>query len=178
MKKSKAMKVTERISKESLYYLRKIVGNYDADPEMDADELIGRICAHITGTFFKINPPEPPPMPAEPLSCLNDERFRRDAIGPKPPRQKRFKSYAQYMASKEWRIRRQEAITTHLDRCDVCGAKESLRVSHRHFNTLYKETPQDLDVLCPDCHDNKYEGKHATVYDPITAEYLSRMADA
>jgi len=177
MKKAKAMKVTERISKESLYYLRKIVGNYDTDPEMDADELIGRMCAHITGTFFKISPPEPPPMRDEPIPEWMDPVTLR-AKPPKPPRQKQFKSYAQYMASKEWRIKRQEAIRTHLERCDVCGAKESLRVSHRHFKTLYKETPQDLDVLCPDCHDNKYEGKHASVYDPMTAEYLSRMANA
>lgn len=172
MKKSKAMKVTERISKESLYHLRKIVSNYDADPAMEPDELIGRICAHVTGSFFKISPVVIPEQPQESLAVTPPDGF----FNPKPkekPRRKNFKDYATYMRSKEWRVTRQNAIRTHFGRCDVCGAKESLRVSHKHYRTLYGESPEDLDVLCQGCHDNKHEGKIAAAFDPVTAEYLA-----
>lgn len=176
MKKSKAMKVTERISKESLYHLRKIVGNYDTDPAMEPDELIGRICAHITGCFFKISPVEEPQHTGGPFACQLPESMCNPPLDSKPkdkPRRKRFKDYGTYMRSKEWRITRQDAIRTHLGQCDVCGAKDGLRVSHKHYRTLYEESPDDLDVLCADCHDNKYEGKVVAAYDPVTAEYLA-----
>lgn len=37
-------------------------------------------------------------------------------------------------------------------KCERCEATKNLEVHHKHYETLFKEAPEDLEVLCIPCH--------------------------
>jgi|SRR5882672_123533 len=61
--------------------------------------------------------------------------------------------YKQYIQSKEWRIRRLQAIERDDSRCRVCNSGENLDVHHRTYKRLGDELSNDLTTLCEACHD-------------------------
>ncbi|PVE26448.1 hypothetical protein DC522_01405 [Microvirga sp. KLBC 81] len=62
-------------------------------------------------------------------------------------------AYEAYIASPEWRQKRQEALVRDGHRCRVCNASEQLEVHHRSYGpSLGLETLDDLTTLCADCH--------------------------
>jgi 5-methylcytosine-specific restriction endonuclease McrA len=60
--------------------------------------------------------------------------------------------YRDYMGSPRWRAIRDWAFALHGGRCQECGATSGLEVHHLHYDTLGRERPEDLRVLCPGCH--------------------------
>jgi hypothetical protein len=60
--------------------------------------------------------------------------------------------YAQYLASPEWRKRRDEAIQRAEGRCQLCNSAQRLQVHHRTYERRGNERPMDLTVLCEGCH--------------------------
>ena len=65
---------------------------------------------------------------------------------------KRTKEYDEYMQSLAWEEKRQEAICRAGHKCQSCGRTRDLEVHHLHYNTLFDERPEDLQVLCVRCH--------------------------
>jgi len=61
-------------------------------------------------------------------------------------------SYAEYIQSDAWRIRRAAALERAGQRCQVCCSSERLEVHHRTYERLGHEQPADLVVLCRRCH--------------------------
>jgi hypothetical protein len=60
--------------------------------------------------------------------------------------------YREYMGSPTWGATRQMAFAAHGAACQECGATENLAVHHLHYDTLGRERPEDLRILCPPCH--------------------------
>jgi hypothetical protein len=66
--------------------------------------------------------------------------------------------YAEYLRSPHWRTIRAEALRRAEHRCqapDCPGTSGRLHVHHLTYERLGKELPDDLQVLCSDCH--RYE---------------------
>lgn len=68
--------------------------------------------------------------------------------------------YRQYLRSKAWRRIRMAMLWIADYRCQLCGRTNSettLEVHHRNYDRVYCERPEDLMVLCSDCH-RKHHG--------------------
>ncbi len=59
---------------------------------------------------------------------------------------------ALYCRSKEWRKRRLEALEAGGYICARCEDTDNLQVHHLNYDRLGAELPEDLEVLCIDCH--------------------------
>jgi hypothetical protein len=66
--------------------------------------------------------------------------------------------YQLYLRSKEWQDRRQMMFELRGKKCELCGSFEDrLQIHHLHYRTLYKETSQDLMILCQNCHQHWHD---------------------
>ena len=69
----------------------------------------------------------------------------------------RFMTYHDYIASPEWR----ERVTSYKAAagwtCERCGATENLTGHHRHYLNLGNELPEDIEVLCWECHKGRHQ---------------------
>jgi len=61
-------------------------------------------------------------------------------------------AYRAYLTSDGWRVRREAALHEAGYRCELCGHRRRLQVHHRDYTHVFHETPDDLIVLCPQCH--------------------------
>ena len=61
--------------------------------------------------------------------------------------------YHQYMASREWRLKRKGVIERQDNICLRCGAASIHNVHHVTYERLGNETPEDLIGLCRPCHE-------------------------
>ena len=52
--------------------------------------------------------------------------------------------------TREWALQRAEY------KCEKCGVSFPLQVHHKSYSRLGKEHPDDLVVLCQDCHDKEH----------------------
>ena len=74
-----------------------------------------------------------------------------------PEEQTREQEYAEYIRSPAWKQRRYKAIQKAGERCQRCGLSKwsvALEVHHLTYERFKGEHPDDLIVLCPDCHKN------------------------
>lgn len=61
-------------------------------------------------------------------------------------------SYAEYLQTEYWKLKRQQVIEFWGQRCMICDSQEALNVHHRTYSNLGNESILDLIVLCSDCH--------------------------
>jgi hypothetical protein len=63
--------------------------------------------------------------------------------------------YKARIASAEWQTMRTDRVARSYGRCERCRRylPNSLELHHRHYDTLGHESHDDLDLLCPDCHE-------------------------
>ncbi len=69
--------------------------------------------------------------------------------------------YYEYIKSKAWREKAEEAKARAGNRCQVCNrsrAEVQLDAHHRTYERLGNELPEDITILCRECH-QLYEGK-------------------
>lgn len=80
----------------------------------------------------------------------------KPAPAKKPSRRHRHSAlYESYMQSAAWAALRDEMIWYADGRCQRCDASEDvviLEVHHLTYERLGHEDPDDLEVLCPQCH--------------------------
>jgi len=62
------------------------------------------------------------------------------------------KYYYQYIESREWINKRNEALKLADFKCCKCGKMEHLEVHHLNYNSLGNELQKDLLVVCRNCH--------------------------
>ncbi len=61
--------------------------------------------------------------------------------------------FAEYRLTPEWQCRRTQALSRAGYRCQTCAARDArLDVHHNSYENYGDERPQDLLVLCEDCH--------------------------
>ena len=64
-----------------------------------------------------------------------------------------WSSKKEYYLSEEWKEKRKEALKRAGYECQRCGEQgKILQCHHRTYTRLYNERPEDLVVLCVDCH--------------------------
>ena len=62
--------------------------------------------------------------------------------------------YQDYLQTDHWKTTRRAAIKAAHKRCQVCNAGDRrLEVHHRTYDRRGMEAPEDLIVLCDECHD-------------------------
>ncbi|QIG50423.1 HNH endonuclease [Nordella sp. HKS 07] len=62
--------------------------------------------------------------------------------------------YNDRISSTEWKNLRQTIIEQRGTRCQRCGAESGpLALHHLHYRSLGNEQPQDVELLCPECHE-------------------------
>ena len=77
----------------------------------------------------------------------------------------------EYYKSPQWQKKRLEAMEYADFRCQLCNASDKqLHVHHRTYDAFKNEPPNDLVVLCEECHDrfhntDRAEKATAAVYD-------------
>jgi hypothetical protein len=60
--------------------------------------------------------------------------------------------YVDYLKTDHWKRTRIAAVERATGRCQLCNAGQSLHVHHRTYERRGEELPEDLTVLCADCH--------------------------
>jgi len=65
--------------------------------------------------------------------------------------------YHEYLQSKQWKVRSNQARKRAGYRCQLCNSKKSLEVHHRTYERIGFESQDDLIVLCNKCHE-KFHG--------------------
>ena len=63
-------------------------------------------------------------------------------------------AYNVYLQGEHWRTFREKTILDRNGKCEHCGLDENLVVHHITYETLGNEKPEDVLVLCNDCHEN------------------------
>jgi len=64
--------------------------------------------------------------------------------------------YHAYLKSDAWRERRAAALKKARNRCSLCNGRFSLEAHHRTYERLGQERPDDLIVLCCNCHERHH----------------------
>ena len=71
-------------------------------------------------------------------------------------RQKKVKrnkqQYYDYLRSSQWQEKRRLALEFYGYNCGLCGSKFNLQVHHRNYRNIFKESMEDLMLLCDSCH--------------------------
>lgn len=99
----------------------------------------------------------------------NPKKKRR---GCKKNKRQSFKgTYQQYINSKHWQRKREEALNHHGRKCNCCGRTYNLHVHHKHYRNLFREKMEDLEILCADCHHHEHEEKPEM--DSLSREFAS-----
>ena len=62
-----------------------------------------------------------------------------------------------YRSTEHWAATKGEALKAHGYRCGMCTALAA-QVHHRHYRTLFRESMEDLRILCRNCH-KRHHGK-------------------
>lgn len=60
--------------------------------------------------------------------------------------------YADYLRTAHWQQTRGSALRRSDYHCQLCRSQERLEVHHNTYDNLGREYPEDLIVLCHDCH--------------------------
>lgn len=73
-------------------------------------------------------------------------------------------NYNRYLRSPEWREKRKIALANAKNRCQLCNRSKNLEVHHRTYERFEHELPEDLTVLCQECHqkfsNHQHQKKH------------------
>lgn len=87
------------------------------------------------------------------------------------------RDYKSYLQSPEWKTRATAAKERAGYRCQLCNRSSkqvTLNVHHRTYAHLGNETPDDLTVLCEDCHE-LYEEHRKKNSKRLKQESIERM---
>jgi len=65
-------------------------------------------------------------------------------------------AYRAYLQSKEWSQIKLDLYQLRGKKCERCGSTNNLQVHHKHYRNIFKEEPDDLEILCNSCHRNEH----------------------
>ncbi len=70
---------------------------------------------------------------------------------------KKMNNYDSYLTSNHWKTMRKIMLKEAGYQCEKCKSPNNLQVHHLNYKHLWKETQNDLQVLCRKCHMSKPE---------------------
>src|SRR6185503_16642400 len=68
--------------------------------------------------------------------------------------------YTQYLLTPEWKQIREEALDRARHKCQLCNSGTALQVHHRTYENRGREMPEDLTVLCANCHERFHDAQN------------------
>lgn len=87
---------------------------------------------------------------------------RSQARAASRPFSQQRREYLDYLASPEWKARRLGALSRAEHKCEACASPKQLHVHHLTYKRFRNEIPEDLQVLCRNCH-AKAHGKYIVI---------------
>jgi hypothetical protein len=60
--------------------------------------------------------------------------------------------YKQYLVSPHYKNLAKKALKMAMYKCEKCSSIYGLKCYHRNFDNLYRETLDDLIILCDQCY--------------------------
>ena len=69
------------------------------------------------------------------------------------------KKYYDYLKSNQWREKRKLALQFYGYNCCLCSSKHNIQVHHRNYRNLFRESMEDLILLCESCHHQFHKKK-------------------
>ena len=85
--------------------------------------------------------------------------------------------YLEYLRSKAWKTLRKSVIERCNDCCERCGKRAVDEIHHLTYDRVYKETLDDLQGLCRDCHAFMHgETKIDPTVDSVSVKVTAKMA--
>ena len=68
--------------------------------------------------------------------------------------------YHKRVSSAEWKNLRREIIEERGNQCERCGKEDAnLELHHLHYRSLESEQPEDVELLCRECHEKADEAR-------------------
>jgi hypothetical protein len=64
--------------------------------------------------------------------------------------------YKPYLQTEEWERKRRDAVERARGVCEKCGSPDNLQVHHKTYERRGEELPEDLIVLCSECHKKEH----------------------
>ena len=61
--------------------------------------------------------------------------------------------YMLYLQSPEWKEFSAKIKEDRNHQCEVCGSRNNLEAHHLTYENLYHENPEDIQILCHQCHE-------------------------
>ncbi|WBC28446.1 HNH endonuclease [Rhodobacteraceae phage LS06-2018-MD05] len=65
--------------------------------------------------------------------------------------------YKEYLKSNEWAQLKIDLFKLRGYRCERCNNKKKLQVHHLNYNNIFNEEPEDLIILCENCHKKEHK---------------------
>lgn len=101
-----------------------------------------------------------------------DITIMKESIISKPPQTHEQKIEAwkhnldAYYRSRWWAKQRMKALSNSRYKCEICSSTDNLQVHHLTYETIGRERPEDLQVLCFYCH-RKVHAHKASIQEKI-----------
>lgn len=89
--------------------------------------------------------------------------------------------YKEYLQTEHWKQTRGKALKKANYRCELCNSKIDLNVHHKTYENRGEEKPNDLIVLCHNCHSKFHDkleesGDEVDNIDNNTTKYLETIS--
>ncbi len=75
----------------------------------------------------------------------------------KKQKNSRKREYEKYLTSKAWKDKRIQLFILRGKKCERCPQTKYLHVHHKHYQNIFNEQMEDLEVLCRECHKKEHE---------------------
>lgn len=77
-------------------------------------------------------------------------RWKAKQKGNPPPSMRSL--YKEFLQTPQWKKQRKLLLKIKGKKCEKCGKKKELHIHHLHYGRFMKEKPEDVLILCKDCH--------------------------
>lgn len=64
--------------------------------------------------------------------------------------------YYDYLKSNEWAQIKLDLYESRCKQCEVCESKRNVQVHHLTYKNVFNEEPEDLILLCKNCHEKEH----------------------
>ena len=103
-------------------------------------------------------------VPSETMSWITEQRAGQLSMFPtgsltqcRQHHDHRQGMYRVWLTTRQWHCRRTQTLERDHYRCTNCGSEASLVAHHERYDHVRDEWPDDLRVLCWDCHAREHE---------------------
>jgi hypothetical protein len=76
------------------------------------------------------------------------------------PRSKRqhppISQYQAYLQSGRWKAFKLSVIAKRGPYCERCKSSHQVQVHHKTYEHIYRERPEDVEILCHSCHESEH----------------------